>query len=129
MNTPDGTALPDGGQRGNEVHSRLSDAVLLFVRSQLGLKPAAIFVDEHGASITVTLKGVLSDSERNAAKDKRTAELIARAMKEAFRSVAGLLVAASSTALGKTVDEATFFLDPHSNYAAIVLTLDNDTNT
>ncbi len=101
----------------------LSRTVMSFVTSQLGLKPAAIFIDDHGASITVTLKGVLSESERNAAQDRRTAELVVRALTEAFRSVSGVLVTQCSAAIGETVEAALFSLEPRSNYATIVLSL------
>jgi uncharacterized protein YbcI len=70
----------------------------------------------------VTLKSVLSNSERNAAKDKRTAELLARTLTEAFRSVSSILVAHCSSAVGITVESATLLLGPQSNCASIIMT-------
>ncbi|MBD3239146.1 MAG: DUF2294 family protein [Chitinivibrionales bacterium] len=119
---------PAAGQSANGdtmagTRGDLPATVRSFVESQLGLHPGEVYSDEHGSSITVTLKGVLSDSERNAAKDKATAELIARALTEAFRSVRGLFLARCSTVLGKSVEAATLTLDPQSNYASIILTV------
>ena len=123
-NTPENernTPPPDTAPGNALVREALAETVREFVSSQLGLHPSAIFVDYHGTSITITLKGVLSDSERHAAKDKRTAELIARALTEAFRSVSGILTANCSACLGGPVEDATFILDPRSNYASIIL--------
>lgn len=119
-NGPGSDSLPpDTGSR-----KGLTDTIVAFVTAQLGLHPDKVFIDEHGSSITVTLRNVLSDSEKNAAKDKRTAELIARALTEAFRSVSGILVANCSSALEMPVEAASFVLDPQSNHASIILSLD-----
>ena len=129
MNKPgmknDVTAAPlsPGKVPGDDTESsQLSGIILQFMNTQLGLHPDSIFIDEHGGLITVTIRSVLSDSERNAAKDRRSAELITRSHTEAFRSVCSILVSKCSALLGKTVETATFFLDPESNCASIILT-------
>jgi len=109
--------------RGDDTKSNLlSDTILQFMNAQLGLHPGSIFIDIHGCLITVTIRSVLSDSERNAAKDRRSAELITKSLTGSFRSVCGILTSKCSDVLGKTVETATFFLDPEANCASIIMT-------
>lgn len=114
---------PDAGGMSDRACKALADVVVKFVRSQLGLNPGEVFVHPHGGSATVTLKNVLSNSERNAAKERRTADLIARTLTEAFRSVSSILVAQCSSSVGVTAESVTFLLDPQSNCASIILTM------
>jgi len=109
-----------------QIHARLSDAVLSFVQTQLGLNPLSIFIDEHENSLIVTLKNVFSDSEKHAAMDKHTADLITRTHIEAYKSVCSILIAKVSDETGWSVEATTFFLDPTANYASIIITIDKN---
>lgn len=105
-----------------ESSQRLHDTLAQFFDSQLGLHPGSIFLDEHNSSVYVILKHVFADAERNGAKDKRIAELIIRAHKEAFWSISDLLITACSKALGLAVEVSSLLLDPESNLVSLVLT-------
>ncbi len=114
-------AVPSDNCKTNDDLFRV---IVSFVKSQLGLNPDEIFIDEHGSCINVTLKNVFADAERNAAKDKSTAILIAKTFTESFLSVRGILLAACTETLKMPVESATFLLDPQSNYASILLTVE-----
>lgn len=114
---------------GDNICSGITQITLDFVSNQLGLHPSAIFVDRHDASLMITLKNVLSDSEKYAVRDKHTAELIARTLSEAFRSVAGILKNKTSQVVGRNVSEASLLLDVSTNCASIFLEIDSAWNT
>jgi uncharacterized protein YbcI len=110
---------------GNDLYCRIMETALDFVNNQLGLHPRAIFVDQHGLSLMITLKNVLSDSEKYVIKDKHAAELIARTLAEAFRSVAGILKTRISGILGRNILEASLVLDATINRVSIFLEADD----
>jgi uncharacterized protein YbcI len=112
----------------SDIYGSIMETALEFVNHQLGLYPRAIFVDQHGASLIITLKGVLSDSEKYAMKDKRAAELIAKTLSEAFRSVAGILKTKIGGVWGRTISEASLVLDAAINRASIFLEADETSN-
>jgi hypothetical protein len=79
---------PNDNQCGEGLRESIAEAAGEFARNQPGIHPGSIFVDHHGASLTITLKKVLAGSEKYAIRDKRAAALIARTLSEAFRAEA-----------------------------------------
>ncbi|MCX7725232.1 MAG: DUF2294 domain-containing protein [Chitinispirillaceae bacterium] len=109
----------------NNKDKNLREIIEFFVKEQLGLRPESIFIDTHGTSITVTLTNVLSEAEKNGAKDPQTGELIVKAMSESFRSIKDKLIEKCSSVLSKKIKNATFLIDTQSNYATILIITDN----
>jgi uncharacterized protein YbcI len=124
IHSEDSAIQPQNGEIAHTACAGLSDAILFFVKSQLGLNPGAIFIDDHGSCIHVTLKDILANAERNAANDKPTAILIAKTHTESFRSVCGILLSLCTETLKRPVESATLLLDPQSNYASILLIIE-----
>jgi len=112
---------PNDNQCGEGLRESIAEAAGEFARNQLGIYPGSIFVDHHGASLTITLKKVLAGSEKYAIRDKRAAALIARTLSEAFRAVAGILKAKIGGIVGGNVTEASLVLDASTNRVSIFL--------
>lgn len=120
----EGSAPRDEVHLSNSAIEVLTDAVRRFAQRQLGLHPATLFVDAHTDSIVLTMHGFLAEAEKNGAKEKRVAALIARSHTEAFRTVRGMLELQASRIIGRPVEGSSLFLDPESDYGTIILFLE-----
>lgn len=99
----------------------LQEVIGTFVKKQLGLKPKSIFIDTHPPSITVTLTDVLSEAEKNGAKDPKTGELILKAIYESFRSIKEEFIKMCKNVITTKIKNVTFLMDIETNCATIII--------
>lgn len=103
----------------------LHEIIGRFVKEQLGLQPKNIFIDTHHTSITVTLREVLSEAEKNGAKDPKTAELIVKALSESFRSIKEEFIKRFNNVITTKIKNVTFLMDIDTNCATIIIITEN----
>ncbi|MBD3391293.1 MAG: DUF2294 family protein [Chitinivibrionales bacterium] len=113
---------------GDEILDRLASDVKQFANDLLGLHPSSVFADAHAGSITVTMNDVLADAERLGAKDRRVAELIVRNHTASFKAVSGILHTHCAAVARRPVESSSFFIDPESNCATIILLFGNQSS-